>query len=66
MNFQLRVILWIPALAYEGFLLSGGKTLASLGQSFTAAFFGALSGFLLATMFTIRQCRRERALRLSR
>ena len=66
MDFRLRMLLWIPALAYEGFLLSGGKTLASLGQLFTAAFFGALSGFLLAAMFTIRQCRRERDLRLTR
>jgi ABC-type nitrate/sulfonate/bicarbonate transport system permease component len=60
MDFRLRMILWIPTNAYVGFLLLGGKTLASLSQVVTAAFLGALLGFLLATMFTIRQHRREK------
>jgi len=60
MDFRLRMILWIPTLAYAGFLLLGGKTLVSLGQVFFTAFLGALLGFLVATMFTIRQVRRER------
>jgi len=65
-NLLLRMILWIPALAYTGFLLSGGRDLASLGQIVTIVFLGGLLGFLLAAMFTIRQCRRERILRLTR
>lgn len=64
MYLRLRMMLWIPALAYAGFLLSGGRNLASLGEIVTAGFFGALLGFLLAIMFTIRQHRRE--VRLSR
>ena len=62
MGFRLRMILWIPMLAYAGFLLLGGKNLSSLGQVFFAVFLGALLGFLLAAMFTIRQIRRERRL----
>jgi hypothetical protein len=60
MGFRLRMILWIPALAYAGFLLLGGKNLPSLGQAVYAVFLGALLGFLLATMFTLRQLRREK------
>ena len=59
MDFRLRIILWIPTLAYAGFLLLGGN-LASLGQVVFAVFLGALLGFLLATMFTLRQLRREK------
>ena len=58
MEFRLRMILWIPTVAYAGFLLLGGKNLASLGQVVFAVFLGALLGFLLATIFTIRQLRR--------
>jgi hypothetical protein len=64
MDFRLRMVVWIPALAYEGFLLSGGRS-ASPGQIATVGFLGATLGFLVATMFTIRHCRREK-LRLSR
>jgi hypothetical protein len=64
MDFRLRLLLWIPALTYEGVLLSGGRDVASLGQITTFGFLGASSGFLLASMLTIRQCRREK-LRLS-
>jgi hypothetical protein len=60
MDFRLRMILWIPTFAYVGFLLMGGKNLASLGQVVFVVFLGALLGFLLATMFTIRQLRREK------
>ena len=60
MDFRLRMLLWIPAFTYEGFLLSGGPQLASPGQMATLSFLGATMGFLLATMFTIRQCRREK------
>ena len=60
MGFRLRMILWIPTLAYAGFLLLGGNNLPSLGQAVYAVFLGALLGFLLATMFTLRQIRREK------
>ena len=60
MGFRLRMILWIPTLAYAGFLLLGGRNLATLGQVVFALFLGSLLGFLLAAMFTIRQLRRER------
>jgi hypothetical protein len=63
MNLLLRMILWIPAFAYVGFLLVGAKNLTSPGQTLTTVFFGALLGFLLAVMFTLRQCRRERLAR---
>ena len=60
MGFRLRMIVWIPTFAYAGFLLLGGKNLASLGQVVFAVFLGALLGFLLAAMFTMRQLRREK------
>jgi hypothetical protein len=60
MGFRFRMIVWIPTLAYAGFLLLGGKNLASLGQVVWAVFLGALLGFLLAAMFTMRQLRREK------
>ena len=60
MDFRLRLLLWIPAFAYEGFLLSGVRNPATLGQIATLSFLGASMGFLLASMFTIRQCRREK------
>ncbi len=54
-----RVILWTVAMAYTGFLLTGqGRTFNSL--SITEAFLGALTGFLLAIMFTLRERRRQR------
>jgi hypothetical protein len=58
MRLQLRLIIWIPAFAYAGFLLSGGSFLSPPAQIFTAVFFGALLGFLFACVFTIRQHRR--------
>ena len=64
MHFGSRLLLWIPAFTYEGFLLSGGKS-ASPGQIATLGFLGASTGFLLASMFTIRQCRRQK-LRVTR
>jgi hypothetical protein len=60
MGFRSRMLLWIPTLSYEGFLLSGGKEIASLAQVATASFLGATMGFLMASMFTIRQSRRDR------
>lgn len=60
MDFRLRLLLWIPLFGYEGFLLTGGPHLASVGQMATLGFLGATMGFLLASMFTIRQARREK------
>ena len=60
MGFRSRMIIWIPTVAYAGFLLLGGKNLASPGQVAFAVFLGALLGFLLAAMFTMRQIRREK------
>ena len=60
MDFRLRLLFWIPALTYEGILLTGGSHFASREQIATLGFLGALLGFLLACMFTIRQHRRRR------
>ncbi len=59
---KVRAILWTVAMAYTGILLSGQdlRTLNSL--SVTEGFLGALAGFLLATMFTLREKRRRPAL----
>jgi hypothetical protein len=58
--FSVRVILWTVAMAYTGFILTnqGLRTFNSL--SITEAFLGALTGFLLAIMFTLRGRRRQR------
>jgi membrane associated rhomboid family serine protease len=55
-----RSIFWTVAMAYAGFLLTGQglQTLNSL--SITEALLGALTGFLLAIMFTLRERRRQR------
>ena len=55
-----RVILWTPAMAYTGFILTnqGLRTFNSL--SITEAFLGALAGFFLAIMFTLRERRRQK------
>ena len=60
MGFRSRMIIWTPMVAYAGYLLLGGKNLASLGQAVFAVFLGALLGSLLAAMFTMRQVRREK------
>jgi len=59
--FILRLILWTPAMAYTGFMLTnqGLRTFNSL--SMTEAFLGALTGLFLAVMFTLRQRRRQRS-----
>jgi len=58
--FLVRAILWTVAMAYTGFILTnqGLRTFNSL--SVTEAFLGALTGFLLAIMFTLRGRRRQR------
>jgi len=59
--FILRLILWMPAMAYTGFMLTnqGLRTFNSL--SMTEAFLGALTGLFLAVMFTLRERRRQRS-----
>jgi hypothetical protein len=58
--FSIRVTLWTIAMAYTGFILTnqGLRTFNSL--SITEAFLGALTGFFLAIMFTLRERRRQR------
>jgi hypothetical protein len=57
--FLVRAILWTVAMAYNGFILTnqGLRTFNSL--SVTEASLGALTGFLLAIMFTLRERRRQ-------
>jgi hypothetical protein len=58
--FTIRLILWTVSMAYTGFILTnqGLRTFNSL--SITEAFLGALTGFLLAIMFTLRDRRRQK------
>jgi drug/metabolite transporter (DMT)-like permease len=59
---RLRMTFWTPAVAYAGFLLGGGGNVPNkMGMMVTTGFMGALLGFLLAIMFTLRELRRERA-----
>lgn len=55
-----RAIFWIVAMAYTGFILTGQGLRTFNSLSITEAFLGALTGFLLAVMFTLRQRRRQR------
>ena len=55
-----RVILWTVAMAYTGFLLTGQGLRTFNSLSITEAFLGALTGFLLAILFTLRERRRQR------
>ena len=47
-------------MAYAGFLLTGQGLRTLNSFSITEALLGALTGFLLAIMFTFRQRRRQR------
>ncbi len=58
--FSVRVILWTVAMAYAGFLLTGQGLRTFNSLSITEAFLGALTGFFLAIMFTLRERRRQR------
>jgi len=55
-----RAIFWTAAMAYTGFLLTGQGLRTFNSLSITESFLGALTGFLLAIMFTLRQRRRQR------
>jgi membrane associated rhomboid family serine protease len=56
---SVRIVIWTVMMAYAGFLMTGSKSLTAPGMTLTTAFFGALVGFLLAIMFTLRQHRRQ-------
>ena len=57
---KFRAILWTVTMAYSGFLLTGQGLRTFNSLSVTEAFLGALTGFLLALMFTLRERRRRR------
>jgi len=57
--YAVRLILWTGTMAYTGFLLTGQGLRTFNSLSVTEAFLGALTGFLLATMFTLRERRRQ-------
>jgi hypothetical protein len=58
--FSVRVILWTAAMAYTGFLLTNQGLRMFNSLSITETFLGALTGFFLAIMFTLRERRRQR------
>jgi hypothetical protein len=57
---RVRAIFWTAAMAYTGFLLTGQSLRTFNNLSITEGFLGALTGFLLAIMFTLREERRRR------
>ena len=57
---KVRAIFWTVAMAYTGFLLTGQSLRTFNNLSITEGVLGALTGFLLAIMFTLRQERRRR------
>lgn len=56
-----RAVLWPVAMAYAGFILTGQGLRTFNSLSVTEAILGALTGFLLAIMFTLREQRRRPA-----
>ncbi len=57
---KVRAILWTVTMAYTGFVLTGQGLRTFNSLSITEGFLGALTGFLLALMFTLRERRRQR------
>jgi len=55
-----RAIFWTVTMAYAGFFLTGQGLRTFNNLSISEAFLGALTGFLLAVMFTLRDRRRQR------
>jgi len=55
-----RAIFWTAAMAYTGFILTGQGLRTFNSLSITESFLGALTGLLLAIMFTLRERRRQR------
>jgi hypothetical protein len=58
--YAVRLILWTGTMAYTGFLLTGQGLRTFNSLSITEACLGALTGFLLAIMFILRERRRRR------
>lgn len=58
--FSFRLILWTAAMAYTGFILTNQGLRMFNSLSITEAFLGALTGFFLAIMFTLRERRLQR------
>jgi len=58
--FTLRIIFWTLSMAYTGFILTNQGLRTFNHLSITEAFLGALTGLLLAIMFTLRERRRQR------
>lgn len=58
---RVRAILWTVLMGYTGFLLTGQGLRTFNSLSITEGLLGALTGFLLAVMFTLRKRRRKRA-----
>jgi len=56
-----RVILWTVLMAYTGFLLTGQGLRTFNRLSISEACLGAVTGFLLAIMFILREKRRQRS-----
>jgi hypothetical protein len=63
---KVRAILWTVAMAYTGFLLTGQGLRTFNSLSITEGFLGALAGFLLAIMFTLRGKRQRRPALIAR
>jgi hypothetical protein len=57
---KVRAIFWTGAMAYTGFVLAGQGLRTFNSLSITEGFLGALTGFLLAIMFSLREERRRR------
>jgi len=57
---KVRAIFWTATMAYTGFLLTGQGLRTFNRLSITEGLLGALEGFLLALMFTLRDRRRRR------
>lgn len=57
---KVRVILWTVTMAYTGFLLTGQGLRTFNSLSITEGILGAIAGFLLAVMFTLRERRQQR------
>lgn len=58
---KIRAILWTAMMAYTGFLLTGQGLHTFNNLSITEGLLGALTGFFLAVMFTLREKRRHKA-----
>ena len=56
---SVRIVVWTVLMAYAGFLMTGSRSLTPPGMTITTAFLGALLGFLMAIMFTLRHHRRQ-------